>query len=374
MSELSQAQKREKQIIRVSYRGIGVNLILVVFKAIVGFLANSIAVILDAVNNLSDALSSIITIIGTKIAGKNPDRKHPYGHGRVEYVTASVIAIIVLVAGVTSLKESIEKIITPSETDYRIYSVVIIAVAVAAKILLGLYFRKRGKELNSSALATSGTDALFDSILSAATLVAALISLIWKVNIEGYLGVAISVFILKAGIDVMREAISNLIGARIDNQLSDGIKEKINSFEEVHGAYDLILHNYGPEKLIGSVHIEIDDSLTAHEIDTLTRRITADIYREFGVILTVGIYATNSSDELSKGILEAVKKQIAQFSVILQMHGFYVEHQMKVVSFDIIIDFQEHNPKAVADTIRSHLSEQYPDFQFYINLDQDYSD
>ena len=374
MNEMQTGSNRSREIVKVSFRGIIVNLLLVIFKAIVGFLANSIAVILDAVNNLSDALSSIITIIGTKIAGKAADKKHPYGHGRVEYVTASIIAIIVLAAGVTSLKESIEKIITPSETNFKIYSVVIIAVAVVAKILLGLYFRRRGKALNSSSLATSGTDALFDAVVSAATLVSAVVAMIWRVNIEGFLGVGISVFILKAGIEVMREAIGNLIGVRIDSALAEEIKARINSFEEVHGAYDLILHTYGPEQLIGSVHIEIDDDLTAHQIDTLTRRIMADIYREFSVILTVGIYATNVSDDFSREIRDAVKRETDAYPQILQMHGFYLEREAKVVSFDIIVDFKEPDPKGIADAIRERLGKQFSAYRFYVNLDRDFSD
>ena len=374
MNEMQTGSNRSREIVKVSFRGIIVNLLLVIFKAIVGFLANSIAVILDAVNNLSDALSSIITIIGTKIAGKAADKKHPYGHGRVEYVTASIIAIIVLAAGVTSLKESIEKIISPSETNFKIYSVVIIAVAVVAKILLGLYFRRRGKALNSSSLATSGTDALFDAVVSAATLVSAVVAMIWKVNIEGFLGIGISVFILKAGIEVMHEAIGNLIGVRIDSALAEQIKARINSFEEVHGAYDLILHTYGPEQLIGSVHIEIDDDLTAHQIDTLTRRIMADIYREFSVILTVGIYATNVSDDFSREIRDAVKRETEAYPQILQRHGFYLEREAKVVSFDIIVDFREPDPKGIADAIRARLGEQFSEYRFYVNLDRDFSD
>ena len=368
------AVNREKEIVKVSLKGILVNVVLVVFKAFVGFLANSIAVILDAVNNLSDALSSIITIIGTKIAGKSADKKHPYGHGRVEYITSSIIAIIVLVAGVTSLKESIEKIIDPGETDFKVYSVVIIAAAVATKILLGLYFRKKGKALNSSSLATSGTDALFDAILSAATLISAIIAMIWKINVEGFLGVGISVFILKAGIEVMREAISDLIGVRIDAKLSEGIKGEITSFSEVHGAYDLILHTYGPEQLIGSVHVEVDDDLTAREIDTLTRRITADVYRKFGVILTVGIYATNNSDDVSATIRRYAEERVAEMPQILQMHGFYMEHNAKVVSLDVIVDFKEQDPKAVATAVREALETQFPEYKFYVNLDRDFSD
>ncbi len=372
--EQEKTVNRTKSIVKVSLYGIGVNLILVAFKAVVGFLANSIAVVLDAVNNLSDALSSIITIIGTKIAGKGADKKHPYGHGRVEYITSSIIAVIMLAAGVTALKESIEKIITPSETDFKVYSVIIIAGAVVAKVFLGIYFRKKGKQFNSTSLVSSGTDALFDAVLSVATLVSAVIAMVWGYNIEGFLGVGISVFILKAGIEVMREALNELIGVRIDAELAEGIKNKIASFEEIHGAYDLVLHTYGPGQLIGAVHVEIDDDLTAKQIDTLTRRITADVYREFGVVLTVGIYASNTSDDISKAIRLAAEEKIREFPQILQMHGFYMEREAKVVSLDIIVDFQEKDPKAICAKLCADLQEKFPEYRFYINLDRDFSD
>ena len=372
--EQEKKMNRTKAIVGVSLRGIGVNLVLVAFKAFVGILANSISVVLDAVNNLSDALSSIITIIGTKIAGKGADKKHPYGHGRVEYITSSIIAVIMLVAGVTALKESIEKIIKPAQTDFKIYSVVIIAAAVVTKIFLGLYFRKKGKEYRSSSLVTSGTDALFDAILSAATLVSAVVAMVWGHNIEGFLGVGISVFILKAGIEVMREAISELIGVRIDSELAEGIKSKIASFEEIHGAYDLVLHTYGPGQLIGAVHVEVDDDLTARQIDTLTRKIMADVYRQFGVILTVGIYASNTSDDISRTIRRAAEKKIGEYPQILQMHGFYMEHEAKVVSLDIIIDFKEKNSKEICEELRSALQAEFPEYRFYVNLDRDFSD
>lgn len=372
--EQEKSVSRTKAIVKVSLYGIGVNLILVVFKAIVGFLANSISVVLDAVNNLSDALSSIITIIGTKIAGKGADKKHPYGHGRVEYITSSIIAVIMLAAGVTALKESIEKIITPSETDFKIYSIIVIAAAVATKIFLGLYFRKKGRQYNSSSLVSSGTDALFDAILSAATLVSAVIAMVWGYNIEGFLGVGISVFILKAGIEVMREAISELIGVRIDSKLAEGIKAKIASLEEIHGAYDLVLHTYGPGQLIGAVHVEVDDDLTARQIDTLTRKIMADVYREFGVILTVGIYASNTSDDISRTIRKAAEETIADYPQILQMHGFYMEHEAKIISLDIIVDFKEKNPKEICANLCAALQRQFPEYRFYVNLDRDFSD
>ena len=170
-------------------------------KAVVDVLSSSIAIVLDAVNNLSDALSSIITIVGTKLAGKAPTKKHPYGYGRIEYLTTVVIAVIVLTAGVTSLKESIEHIIHPETPDYSTVSIIIVSVAVVVKVLLGTYFKKRGKTLDSDSLVASGQDALMDSIISVSTVVAALVFVFFGVSLEAWLGVIISIFILKAGYD-----------------------------------------------------------------------------------------------------------------------------------------------------------------------------
>lgn len=365
---------RSKEIIRVSIKGILVNILLVVFKAIVGLLANSIAIILDAVNNLTDALSSIITIIGTKLAGKAADKKHPYGHGRVEYLTSTIIAVIVLAAGVLAGKESITKIIKPEETNYSYWSIIIIAVAVVVKFMLGRYFTAKGKKLNSGALKASGTDAVFDSVISFATLVSAVINMILGVNLEGILGTVISVFIIKAGIEILMESISEIIGARIDSETAEKIKSKINSFDKVHGSYDLILHNYGPALTIGSVHIEIDDDMHAKDIDILTRQITGDIYQQFGVLLTVGVYASNEQDPHSKEMKETAAAIIAEYPQILQMHGFYVNDNTKLVSFDLIFDFNETKKGDICEEIKAALSEKYPEYGFMIIIDRDFSD
>ena len=364
---------RSKRIVRTSIVGIVVNLILVAFKAVVGLVTNSIAVILDAVNNLSDAMSSIITIVGTKLAGRRPDKKHPYGYGRIEYLTSVIIAVIVLLAGVTSLRESAEKVFHPDETAYNAVSLIIIAAAVVAKFFTGRYVKKVGEEIKSGSLIASGSDAFFDSILSFATLVAAAANLIWGWQLEGVLGVVISVIIIKAGVEMLMETLDGIIGLRADTELTDSVKEIVTSFSGVRGAYDLTLHNYGPSEIIGSVHIEVPDAMTAREIHYLTRCIAAKVYAELGIILTVGIYAaSDSSPALSeiKGTVEALADESPE---ILQMHGFYGDDQAKTVMFDLIIDFSA-DAAAVRDAVAAKLKAQYPDYRFDIVLDSDYSD
>ena len=291
---------RNKIIVKTSLTGIAVNVLLAAFKAVAGIVSHSIAVVLDAVNNLSDALSSVITIIGTRLAGKRPDKKHPLGHGRIEYLTALLVAAIVLYAGITSLVESIKKIIEPQTPEYTTLSLIIIAVAVPTKILLGRYVKKQGERANSSALIGSGADATFDAILSLSVLICALIFIFFHFSLEAYVGVIIALFIIRAGFEMMRDTLSDILGRRADAAVTKEIKSIIKEEPEVRGAYDLILNNYGPDRNYGSVHIELRDTMTVEELDRLTRRIEESVYRKTGVILTgIGVYAYNTGDDLS---------------------------------------------------------------------------
>ena len=365
---------RNKVIIKTSIQGIIVNIILVAFKATVGLIVNSIAIILDAVNNLSDALSSIITIIGTKLAGKAPDKKHPFGHGRIEYFSSLIISVIVLIAGLTSAKESIEKIITPTKADYTTVSLVIVAVAVVVKFFFGRYVKGVGKKINSQSLVASGTDAFMDSVLSFTTLIAAAISLIWGLSLEGYLGLIISVIIIKSSIDIMRETINSIIGTRTDAELTQNLRNKVNELEEVQGVYDIILHNYGPTEIIGSIHIQVDDNMTAKEIHKLTRKIQMLVYEEFGITLTVGVYASNNSEKEFAQIKDELVKIVGQFKEIIQMHGFYVDEENKMISFDLIIDFEADNREKIKDEVEKQIKEKFPEYDYYVILDSDFSD
>ena len=365
--------EREKKIIKTSILGIIVNLVLVTFKASIGLIVNSIAIILDAVNNLTDAISSIVTILGTKLANRPADRKHPYGHGRIEYFTSVIIAFLILVAGVTALKESVEKIINPGESDYSIISLVIIAVAVIVKFTFGKYVKKVGKTANSQSLIASGEDAFMDSILSFTTLVAAIINFIWNLSLEGYLGVIIAIFIIKTAAQILKDTINSMIGERADKKLTDEIKAKVCSYDDVQGAYDLILHNYGPSKTIGTVHVQIRDDMRADEIHILTRQIANDIFNEFGIIITIGIYAANDKGEF-KEIKRELGNIIKEYKDIKQVHGFFVDKKNGNIFFDLIIDFECENPEVIKNNIVKRLEEKYSDYKFNVILDADISD
>lgn len=365
---------REKTIIATSFVGIAGNLLLVAAKATIGIIAHSVSVILDAVNNLTDMLSSIITIIGTKIAHKKPDKKHPFGHGRVEYVTALAIAVIILVAGGSAIYTSITSLIEGSQSSYTYTSLIIISVAILVKVFLGLLFRKVGKKVESEALKASGIDALFDAILSTATLIGALIGMFAHVYIEGYLGILIGLFIIKSGIDVLRTALSSIIGERPSKELALKIKKIVNSFDGVLGAYDLILNNYGPNRSIGSIHIEVNEDMTAREIHKLTRQIQEKIYLEIGVILTVGIYANNISNKEIIGARNYIYALVRKYENIQEIHGFYMDINEKFINFDIIVDFKSEDSNKEKESLLKEIQAKYPDYNINIVLDIDLAD
>ncbi len=366
---------REKTVVKTSIISICANLVLVGFKTTVGFLSNSIAIITDAINNLSDALSSIVTIIGTKLAGKAPDKKHPYGYGRIEYITSLIVSAIVLYAGITAFVESVKKIITPEEVDYNIATLIILIAGIIVKFALGLYVKKKGRAVKSDSLVASGTDAFNDAILSISVLASAIIYMIFNINLEAYVGALVSIFILKAGMELVKESIDNVLGTRIESSLAKSIKKEVLKEKDVKGAFDLVLNDYGPDKYLGSIHIEVNDTLTVADIDKISRHITKQVSQKYGVILhTIGVYSINTKD---KSIIEAkkkVEKIVFAYKEILQMHGFYLDIKDKTLSFDIIIDFKAKDREKIYQDIYDAAQKEFKDYKITITLDVDVSD
>lgn len=365
---------RDRLIVRTSIIGIITNVFLAAFKAAIGLLSHSIAVVLDAVNNLSDALSSLITIIGTKLSAKLPDKKHPLGYGRIEYLTALVVAAIVLYAGATSLVESVKKIIHPETADYSIVSLVIIAVAVVVKLLLGRYVKAQGKKANSAALEASGADASFDAVLSASVLLSAIIFLLFGVSLEAWVGVVISCFIIKSGIEMITETLDDILGKRADAELTGKIRSSALEEDEVRGVYDIIVNNYGPNKNTCSLHIELPDVMTVDQVDVLTRRIQARVYKATGVIVTgVGVYAYNTKDDEAAAIRNRVMNLVLSHDWALQLHGFHADTAAKTLRFDVVMSF-DIKPEEGLATLYGEVQSAFPDYTIHIVPDVDAAD
>ena len=365
---------RNTQIIRTSIIGIVANVLLAAFKALVGILASSIAIIMDAVNNLSDALSSVITIVGTKLSERPADRKHPFGFGRIEYFSAIIIAVIVLSTGVTSLIESVKKIFNPTEPTYTTTTLIVIVVAIVVKLLLGQYVKRKGQQLKSDALIASGADALFDAVITLATLVSAGVMLLWHVSLDGVLGALISLVIIKAGVEMLASPVNELLGAKVSPELVSDVKREVMAFDGVHGVYDIILHNYGPNVMIGSLHISVPDTMTAYDIHGLTRKISTQIFDKHGIILTVGVYSLATGDNRRADLQKKVLQTLAAKKEIVQVHGFYYNENDRRLSVDVVPDITVHDDAALIAQLTTDIQPIVPDMTVTIVVDHNYSE
>ena len=284
-----------------------------------------------------------------------------------------VISVIVLYAGVSSLIESVKKIISPETPDYSTLTLIIVSVAVAVKIVLGLYVRGVGKNVKSDSLINSGTDAMLDSVISASTLVAAVIFIAFHVSLEAWLGAVISLVIIKSGVDMLRETLSEILGERADAELAKGIKNTIRSFPEVLGVYDLVLHNYGPDQYQGSVHIEVTDTITVDRLDELNRMIAYKVFEEHNVIMTaIGVYSMNTRSEKAIKMKEEISKVVFTHDNVLQMHGFYLNEQAMTIRFDLLISFEEKDRTALYRHIVEDVKQLYPEYTLQVVMDTDF--
>ncbi len=370
----SETYARFKDIIITSVIGIFVNVALGLVKIFVGTIANSVAVISDAVNNFSDSISSLVTIIAMAISGRGATRKHPFGFGRIEYFSSIVISVIVLITGAEFLIESVKKIIHPEATSYTALTLILLVVAIVTKILLGLFTKGRGKKLNSPNLIASGQDALSDAIITGVTLLAAIVAFIKPdLHIDGWVGALVSLFVIKAGLDILLDVVSKLVGERPDIELADKIKDEILATEGVLGAFDLILHNYGPNVFIGDVNLELDEKMTIDEAYVRLKPLNVKILREYGVFMYFGIYSVNTTDEEIAEMREFVYRLVDEIDDILQIHAFYVNKERKFMSFDVVYDFDCKDQYAVQKHLRSAIHEKYPEYRVEMVPDKDYT-
>ncbi len=369
------APDRDRVIIRTSTIGICANALLAVVKIGAGLISGSIAVVLDAVNNVSDALSSVITIVGTRLAGKPPDRKHPYGYGRIEYFSTLLISIVITYAGVTALSESVKAIVEPEVPEYSSVTLAIICVGIAVKVLLSAHVLKTGRAVGSNSLIASGTEQRLDAAVSTATLVAALIFVSTGVSIEAWLAAGISLLLIKSGLEQLREAISEILGERPEADVARSIRQTIASVDGVEGVYDLLVADYGPDRIMASCHVEVPDTMDASSIDLLLRKVAERVYAEHHVVMTAAsIYSRNTTSAEVAEMRERIERCVGAFEHVVQMHGFYVDFAEKVLRFDLVIDFEVRGRAAYFDQVLGAVHELYPDYALVTTMDADYVD
>lgn len=367
-------EDRERRIVRTSYVGVAVNVALVVAKALVGLAAGSLAIVLDAVNNLTDAASSVVTVVGIRMASKPADREHPFGHGRIEYLSAMGVAAIVMGAGASSLIESVRKLMSPSPASYDGAAILVLVMATVVKVALGLGFRRVGRESRSDSLAASGADALFDALISLTTLLSALVQMALGVDLDGILGVAIALVIVRSGYQMFLAPLNRLLGARQDVSFGSDIQRDVADMDGVLGVYDLTLHNYGPESLIGTLNVGVPDTMTAHEIGDLTHRISRLVRERYGVSLTVGIHPVNTGSPALATMERRIQGLAESFLGVRQVHGIYIDPEDKDLSLDVILDFDVADAAQVGAAIRERLEREYPGYRVVVDVDRDYGE
>ena len=362
-------ETREGIISGTSALGIAVNLLVAAMKVILGAITSSIAIISEGVNNASDALTSVLTLVGTKLAGKHPDEKHPFGYGRIEYLTSLVIAILILVTGFEMIKSSIELIFHPGELSISVISLILVAVSAAIKFFLGVYTIKMGKKADSGALTAVGLDCRNDSFVSLVTIATAIIFLVFKLNLDAYAGVFTSLLILKAGFEVLKETISELIGRPGEAELAEKIYKEIRSTDCILNAADMMLHNYGPEAYSGSVNIEIDHEKTIGEIYQIIHELQLRIMHDYNVTMVFGMYAVDNDHEEVRRVREQVTEFIRNHEHVESYHAIYLDPESDRLYCDFVVDYKLRDWDALRSEFADYMKERFSEKELVLTIE-----
>lgn len=356
---------RERQIIGVSIKNIVGNVALAGAKGVVGVTTGSIAIVLDAINSLADALTAIIAIIGTKWAAKSANREHPFGYGRMEYLTSILIASIILSIGISSFVESVRSIIHPTTPEYSVMALVVVAIAAAVKFGLGVYTKRAGARLSSGSLIGSGTDSLMDGCVSAATCLAGVLYLTFGIAIESYLAAVISLLIIKSGTELLIDTSSKLLGERVSPSVAEKVERAAREVDEVRLASSLVLLDFGPDSTGGAIHVTVDGQMTVAEFDRVARNVQKRVYETCGVKLAgVTPYPDVPLDDDVRDIRATIGRIVWQHEHVVELRGLYMDPNTHVARFDAIIEFGTYDPLELRDQIVANCEAKCPDWTF----------
>lgn len=307
-----------------SITGIVLNLILAGAKYAAGVISGSISITADAINNLSDAGSSIVSFFGVKISAKPPDKDHPYGHGRVEYISAFIVSFFVLFMGVELLKDSVGKIINPEPVKFSFLSLAILIISILCKLWLGVFNKNLGKKINSAPMMAVMKDSFSDCLATGVAAVSIIVSAFSNINIDGYLGVVVAVFIFIAGFDILKETLGDILGRPPEAEFVEEITEKIMSYPHVCGVHDMIIHDYGPSCRFASVHAEVPSDEDIMELHDIIDGIERDIYNEYGMLTSIHMDPVVINDERINELKKITQDSVSRIDERLSIHDFRV--------------------------------------------------
>lgn len=363
---------REGIITTTSVLGILVNLMVAGAKIIFGMLASSIAIISEGLNNAADVMTSVLTLIGTKLASKHPDAEHPFGYGRIEYFTGLIISVLILFTGAQVLMSSVKLIFNPEELRISYVSLAVVAVSAVIKFLLGTYTLAMGKKADSSALEALGLDSRSDSFLSAVTIISALAFLLFHISIDAYAGIFTSFIILRAGLEVLKSTMSELLGRPGEKELAQRLYKRIRSTEGIINAVDMMLHNYGPDAYSGSVNVEMDHKLTVGEMYQIIHKLQLDIMHEEKVVLVFGIYAVDNDSPYVVQLRQHVANYVKEHEHVVSYHAIYMEPGTDNIYCDLIVDYDLRDWDALDADFKKYMKVYYPDKVIQLTIETEF--
>ncbi len=354
--------------------GICCNIILFLVKLLVGVLLNSIAVMADAFNNLSDAASSVISFIGVRMAGKPADKEHPFGHGRIEYIAAFIVSFFVIQVGFTFFKSSFGKIFQPEDISFELIPFVILALSVLVKVWMAVFNRKLGKRIDSKVMLAVAADSMGDVATTSVTIASILVYRIWGWNIDAYAGLVVSLLVVWAGIGIAKETLEPLIGAPIDPELYQKITEIVGGFDGIVGSHDLIVHNYGPNLSMASVHAEVPREVDIEQSHEIIDRAEREVLRDLGVYLVIHMDPVEVRDKWVLGVKEELTEVLEEIDPELEFHDFQMvqeDDQIHLI-FDLVIpfDYGEEKQDELRLQVQEDMKKKDPRYQCVITMDR----
>lgn len=350
-------EERSRIITRVGTLSICLNILFAVIKFIIGTLSHSVAIITDAVNNATDSVSSAITVLGIKLAGHRPTKNHPLGFGEVEYLSTLTIGGIILITGYEFLRTSISRIMHPELTHVTALEIVIILGTILMKILIGRLDKKYGREYDSGSLIASGSDAYNDCFASALTILAALAAMIWKIDIDGWVGLIISLIIIWTGIESLREATNSILGTRPNEEVCKKVMKIVMSYPPIGKAYNLVLYNFGPTSVRGTMDVEIPYDVTMEKAFIAMNNAERAVFDELGIELTLGAHAVNYLKPEYNELFEKIKEKILSVEDVEAIYGFNYEEQDDTIDFNVIVSFDNRGEELIRKDIVSGIHE-----------------
>lgn len=365
-------EDREGVVVTTSALGILVNLVLASIKVIVGTAVSSIAIVSEGINNATDSATALITIVGTKLSAKHPTEKHPFGYGRIEYLTSLVISVLILFTGFELLKSSIDLIFHPEEMSISYVTLVIVAVSALVKLLLGTFTIKEGKRVDSGSLVAVGLDCRNDSIVSVVTIATALVFLIFHVSLDAYAGILMSLIVLKAGIEVLKDTLGDLLGQAGEKELAKELYKIIRAEPIILNAADMMLHNYGPDAYSGSVNVEIDHEKSVGEVYAALHALQLKIMHEKNIVMVFGIYAVDQDHTESREMRKTISAFVRKQEHVISYHALYIDPDTNDIYVDLVVDYELEDWDALRAEFTAFMAEHYPENHLELVIETNY--